>query len=127
MDWNQVGAVGSLIGGISGLVAVAVTIWPVPQIRSRRAYDVDRGKIGTNIKVIGAVIGVSLILSLVSIYGAWRKSSLEWNNDRNHTTISGKTFTNEIVRLDGYVYENCTFEHVTLKYDGTESISTYQQ
>lgn len=36
----------------------------------------------------------------------------------NFTQVRGKTFRNERVLLDGFDYEGCTFENVTLVYNG---------
>ena len=37
--------------------------------------------------------------------------------------IHGMTFRNETIRLDGQVFENCTFDHCLLQYGGMGSVS----
>ena len=42
----------------------------------------------------------------------------KWQSDKRET-ISWKTFTNETVEIDGTLFDNCTFENVTLMFHGT--------
>ncbi len=46
----------------------------------------------------------------------------DWPEPYSPITVIGKKFINEMVKLDGYSYNKCTFQNVTLVYNGTTAI-----
>lgn len=50
----------------------------------------------------------------------WDAMRVDWTRqDYPYKVISGRSFRNETVQLDGYSYINCTFSNVTFAYDGS--------
>ena len=49
-------------------------------------------------------------------------SEFVFNPKATMTLVSGRTFINEVVPLDGFSYRDCTFINVKLKYNGTTPI-----
>jgi len=47
---------------------------------------------------------------------------IKWPDPYRPISIIGKTFINETVVLDGYLYDHCTFTNVTFVYNGTTAI-----
>jgi hypothetical protein len=47
---------------------------------------------------------------------------MKWAETYQPISVVGKPFINELVRLDGYSYQNCDFTHVTFLYNGTTPI-----
>jgi hypothetical protein len=65
----------------------------------------------------------TLALSGALYYAVFKQGDIEWASAQwlklPKDVISGKTFANETVRLDGKVFVNCTFNNVILSFDGT--------
>ena len=78
-------------------------------------------------KLIGALVVAPVLLVGALVYPGVSKSSLpdvsarlaEWPKGYEAEVISGRTFINEKVVLDGFKYVNCTFRNVTFIYNGT--------
>lgn len=49
---------------------------------------------------------------------AWK-----FDKDRTLVEITGRTFRNEKVLLDGHKYTDCTFDNVTFTYNGTALVA----
>src|SRR5437667_4663247 len=85
MDWNKVGAIGSFGSFILAGVLFAVQIWPYPQWKaehSQQAQQAQTAKVQQGItqptantvaKSVVVFLIISLLLSAISIHGAWRK------------------------------------------------------
>jgi hypothetical protein len=72
MDWNKLGAIGSLIGGLFGFGSFAAMVWPYPQIKAWRARTIGQQANKAVVpKLIAIPVAASLLLSLFSIYSAW--------------------------------------------------------
>ena len=125
MDWNKMGAIGSLIGGIFATATFAWSIWPWPQIKAHREQGtgpmIPQTALGP--KLIAILLVVSFILSAISIYGAWHgttdwmMSVNDWN-DYPFKKVANRRFRQETVVLDGNNFTDCEFDQVTLVYSG---------
>jgi hypothetical protein len=78
----------------------------------------------------GILVGVKkwpMIVTLVGALSAWIPYYMERHYDRFDPTaplkvISDHRYYDEVVPLDGFDYENCDFENVSFKYNGTTKI-----
>jgi len=72
MDWNKLGAIGSLGSFLIGGMLFAVQVWPIPQIRARREVAPE-GEVSPRLgpKAVGIFLILGFLLSGFSIYGAW--------------------------------------------------------
>ncbi len=70
MDWNKLGATGSLLGGVFGALIFFSQVWPLPQIRQRRAHQPIQ-PLTPPLKWIGALLILSFAMSTAAIFGAW--------------------------------------------------------
>jgi hypothetical protein len=79
--------------------------------------------------VLGAIIAMGLVTSCVTLYPTaarlfgWQSTTVTmsaYNPDVNNPLkiVSGQTFENADVPLDGYSYNDCTFINSCLLYDG---------
>jgi hypothetical protein len=72
-------------------------------------------------RILIPVIALGVIASGFSLYWNYRNLPLkpdEWKNYRKDAIV-GQTFTQERVIVDGHSYSSCTFDRVTLVYNGT--------
>ncbi len=132
VDWNKVGAIGTIIVGLPGIATFFVTIWPYPQLKARR----ENRKDGSTVVAIGPkIIAVSLIasvvLSCISIYGAWHPARFKFPPDYAHLEHidceagpnAGRKFVNEAVEVDGKQFVNCYFENTKFLFHGKDTFS----
>jgi hypothetical protein len=80
--------------------------------------------------ILGTVIGLGLALSATTIYLDYARDHEkllqdvtisaypEGSGQQTLQLVSGQTFENENIPLDGHVYDHCTFTNVCLLYDG---------
>jgi hypothetical protein len=121
MDWNKMGAIGSLVGGIFATATFGWSIWPWPQIRAHWAQSTGQRAIQQGVlapKLIGLLLVISFVLSAIAIYGAWRKNDpLHWTMRQDQEqVIYGQIYRNQDVEIDGKRFDHCKFENVTFIY-----------
>jgi hypothetical protein len=133
MDWNQVGAIATVIVGLPGIVTFFKTTWPYPQLkRLNAAVDIQAMipvAIGPKI-IAGSLIG-SVVLSCVSIYAAWHPAKFKYPPDFGHLQQidceagpnAGRKFVSETVEIDGKEFVNCYFENAKLLFHGNDTFS----
>ena len=97
MDWNKVGAIGSFGSFILAGVLFAVQIWPYPQWKaehSQQAQQAQTAKVQQGItqptantvaKSVVVFLIISLLLSAISIHGAWRKPRAAAEDDKKNS------------------------------------------
>jgi hypothetical protein len=81
-------------------------------------------KIERQVKALFMLLLVAtLALSSALYYTIFKQGDIEWASAQwlklPKEVISGKSFLNETVSLDGKVFVNCTFNNVILSFDGT--------
>jgi hypothetical protein len=76
--------------------------------------------------LIGTVVVLGLVMSGISLYVNHKPSSLVLNISAYDPpypaplrVVSGQTFEDQDIQLDGFIYENCTFKNVCFVYDGS--------
>ncbi len=74
---------------------------------------------------------IAALALMVSLLGLYRVNHYEGtvvhfpNTDVAHLKyVRGKHFVNEEVKVDGIHFDMCTFDNVTLTYDGTDVVAT---
>jgi hypothetical protein len=116
-------------GGLYTIGSLLGFAWMSPAARSAIGFTPSR-------TVLFSVVAMTLLFLVanigVSIYDRWNPTPLgdqiiggprKFTEPQALKTISGVTFQNETVRLDGMDYQFCTFDNVTFQYDGTATFS----
>jgi hypothetical protein len=113
MDWNKIGAIGSLGSFVMGAVLFLVQVWPVPQWRAKTASVQLFAP-----RLLGLVLVIGFLLAALSIYLAWQKPpqmALKWTKTQaDEQLVYGQSFRNESVEIDGKKFDHCKFENVTI-------------
>src|SRR5579883_332373 len=124
MDWNKLGAIGSLGSFIIGGILFVVQVWPGPQIQARFRVPSDHSSPVNGIgllgwRAIGILLVVGFLLAAFSLYASWTPKSypIKWTMTReNEQVIYGRIYRNETVEIDGKKFDHCQFENATLLY-----------
>ena len=124
MDWNKMGAIGSLGSFAIGLIIFLVQIWPVPQWRARHKPSVEKAAPSlSGAKAISWLLVIGFLLASFSIFTAWSTITIPtpsaWDEEYNHLELVRlQTFSNQEVELDGKQFNSCHFINVTFVYRG---------
>ena len=121
MDWNKVGALGSIGCFVISLLLFAAQVWPMPQLEAKPAHTVAF----TTPHAMSFFLIAGFLLAGMSIFGAWRKQKFptKWTfKQSEETVVYGHTFANEKVEIDGKKFDHCTFRDVTLFYHGVAPV-----
>jgi hypothetical protein len=115
-DWYFV--VGTLLG-IAGLLGVP---WREVFGKAKAAMHSPKREIFMVLALLG-----SLVMSSIGWYRASHlQPDLTKFPEKKLERISGRTFVGGVVELDGKLFENCTFNGVTLMYHGAATYSLVQ-
>ena len=109
MDWNRMGAIGSLGSFLISGIIFAVQVWPLPSLRSRvrgTAARPPEGSSATNDlhsaefrpAPIAAFLIIGFLLSGLSIWGAWHPQVVAITPDNVETFV--KTWVDDIGYAD---------------------------
>jgi hypothetical protein len=82
-----------------------------------------REAVPTN-STIGFVLIIAIVAAVVFGVLAWvvdrnyKSHQVERPSEKSLREVVGRTFRNETVPLDGYIYTDCVFQDVTFRWDG---------
>jgi hypothetical protein len=110
---------GFWLGIISGIVTIAGFL-----LQYRTSMKTFKDRFGN--KIIAALLVSSFLLSTMAIYISSRRQSVGIvhfpSTDMEHLKyVHGKHYVKEEVKLDGVHFDECTFDDVTLTYEGTDT------
>ena len=122
MGWEQVGA----LAGIGCFVIAGLTllfqIKPLPWRRAPAAMQPRFSRLMATFIVLGFSV------SGIVLWSVWHQSSITVVHFPKHGMdhlkyIYGKHYVNEEIKLDGFHYDHCTFQGVTIVYDGIDEVA----
>jgi hypothetical protein len=96
MDWNKMGAVGSLGSFLVGLVLFGVQVWPWPTIKSAKSLSSIVPISGIGAIVIFMIIG--FVLAGLSLYGSSRtnRNGVEFFENRDELNLRSGGLSSEL-------------------------------
>jgi hypothetical protein len=119
-DWNKVSALAALGCLIIAAVTFAIQIYPVPQIKAYYG-DISTVPVGGP-KLIAWFIVAGFLLAAFAIRGAWRKPKVyDWREafrKPQWDIVSGHSYSNKTIEVDGKSFRDCKFENVTFVFRG---------
>jgi len=111
---------GPVLGTLASIVVVLQGISAfVPWLRDRMNL---KPRARSAISLIAGVLAVASIV-LWSFFPHTEKKT-DWNHFK-FETVTGKTFRNQKVIMDGKAFYDCTFDHVEFEYNGTAPSQMY--
>jgi hypothetical protein len=92
MDWNKMGAIGSLGSCLFAILLFGAQVWPYPQWKAAHSQTVQSQQSpatsqNTTLKVPKSVVGfviASFLLSSLSLFGAWKKP---WKSPKGNKLV----------------------------------------
>jgi hypothetical protein len=119
-NWNKVGALTGLGCLTLAAATFAIQIWPYPQLKGTPAAIIVSGP-----KLIAVFILLGFVFSAFALLrsraSASKSGEGDWRQKFMHPTwefITGHSFTNQTVEVDGKSFRECKFENVTLLFHG---------
>lgn len=122
--------IGTVISWIQIAIWVIAAVLYIGRVRSGniKARPLLKRALSSN-GLIGAVIVLGLAMSGISLYLSYSANVIPKSITLNISAydppypgplqvVSDKTFEDQEVRLDGYIYERCTFKNVCFVYEG---------
>jgi hypothetical protein len=107
-----------IFGALFALIGLVVGLWQVfthqtvPEVLAGREWRFGAANLQGWVYIGGATV-LSVLLALTLLRPAASRYSDEGYKP---TVVTGKTYVNEVVPLDGYHYTGCVFRNVTFEY-----------